>query len=139
MRHGTCYRYDQGCHCAECAAAKTAHGREMRARRRERQAPSYQRELAAARALKETYRGTCRACGKPTTGCNGPGSAPELCQACYLISIRAPHGTRSAYNAGCRCAACTAANRDSQRAYRASKREGGGGSPTPRPPTSNAS
>lgn len=59
-RHGTEYGYRRkGCDCAECTAA-------------------HELTLAHNRALKETYRGSCRVCGKPTTGCDGPGKY-ELC------------------------------------------------------------
>lgn len=39
-----------------------------------------------ARARKASYRGTCRNCGAPTTGCDGPLAAPELCIACSRIA-----------------------------------------------------
>jgi hypothetical protein len=35
---------------------------------------------AKARAIKDTYRGTCRACGEPTSGGDGPDDAREYCQ-----------------------------------------------------------
>jgi len=66
---------------------------------------------AVSRRLKETYRGVCENCSCQTTGCNGPDSAPSLCATCYTDSIRAPHGTRSRYNAGCRCEKCRKALR----------------------------
>lgn len=33
-----------------------------------------------ARAIKESYRGTCHACGEPTSGGDGPREAREYCQ-----------------------------------------------------------
>lgn len=39
--------------------------------------------------------------------------------------MAAEHGTHSAYVLGCRCADCTAANRDYMRAYRQRRRTGG--------------
>jgi hypothetical protein len=33
-----------------------------------------------ARAIKDSYRGTCRACGEPTSGGDGPNDAREYCQ-----------------------------------------------------------
>jgi hypothetical protein len=35
---------------------------------------------AKARAIKESYRGTCLACGEPTSGGDGPREAREYCQ-----------------------------------------------------------
>jgi hypothetical protein len=81
-RHGTPWGYDKGCRCEACSSAKLAKRRAARARARAANAPAYQRELAASRARKERYRGTCRNCGATTTGCDGPGSAPELCYRC---------------------------------------------------------
>lgn len=78
-RHGTTYGYDKGCRCDECRVSKMARRRRARALARAANRPSYQRELAAGRALKERYRGSCTVCGKPTTGSDGPGSAPTLC------------------------------------------------------------
>jgi hypothetical protein len=34
------------------------------------------------RARKDSYRGTCEDCGKPTTGSDGPALAPRLCAPC---------------------------------------------------------
>jgi hypothetical protein len=50
---------------------------------------AYERELAANRARKELYRGACVDCGAPTTGCNGPGKAPERCHLCSRKMRRA--------------------------------------------------
>jgi hypothetical protein len=84
-RHGTSWGYDKGCRCEACSSAKLAKRRAARARARAANSPAYQRELAASRALKERYRGTCRNCGAATTGCDGPGSARELCYRCAPI------------------------------------------------------
>lgn len=82
-RHGTRYAYERKrCRCAACREAKRVDGRRKRDRRRAENRPSYQRELAASRAVKETYRGTCKLCGAATTGCDGPGLAREICAAC---------------------------------------------------------
>ena len=35
-----------------------------------------------SRRRKLGYGGWCRECGAPTTGCNGPGKAPKLCNHC---------------------------------------------------------
>lgn len=82
VRHGTKYRYDQGCRCDECRTAKTRSRRKMRDRARAVNSPAYQRELAAARALKDRYSGTCERCGGPTSGSNGRAAAPPVCAAC---------------------------------------------------------
>lgn len=34
------------------------------------------------RARKDSYRGTCRRCGAPTDGSNGPDAAPDECMSC---------------------------------------------------------
>lgn len=81
-RHGTAYGYDQGCRCQECRAAKLKKRRDQRVLGREQNRPSYVRELAHGRALKETYRGRCADCGRPTNGSNGPGSAATRCVKC---------------------------------------------------------
>lgn len=81
-RHGTRYHYDLGCHCDACRAAATAWRRASRDRSRAARTPGYLNELAGARARHEAYRGRCRGCGAKTTGCFGPGKAPDLCQRC---------------------------------------------------------
>lgn len=87
LRHGTAYHYDLGCRCNECGDAKRAKRRAARDKARAENRPSYQRELAASRALKENYRGTCENCGAATTGCNGPNSAPTLCLRCSAVEV----------------------------------------------------
>jgi hypothetical protein len=82
MRHGSKYCYNKGCRCARCREAQRVSRKAARDRARALNSPSYQRELAASRALKETYRGVCEGCGKPTTGCDGPGTARQLCLRC---------------------------------------------------------
>lgn len=82
MSHGTSYRYDQGCRCDECRKAKMLARRHERDKARAQGRPSYHRELAASRALKERYRGTCHLCGAATTGCFGPDKAPTVCGNC---------------------------------------------------------
>jgi hypothetical protein len=89
MKHGTAYRYDLGCRCADCSAAKLAKRRAARARARAENRPSYQRELAASRARKARYRGTCAECGVATTGAGGPDSAPHLCHRCSVRAVGA--------------------------------------------------
>lgn len=87
-RHGTVYGYEQGCRCDKCRAAKTARRREQRDRARAANSSSYQRELATARRLKESYRGVCVDCGKPTSwgGGSSPGVGPsERCAACRRV------------------------------------------------------
>jgi hypothetical protein len=45
--------------------------------------PDYnERQLVAVRDRKRGYAGACADCGKPTSGCNGPGLAPLRCVAC---------------------------------------------------------
>jgi hypothetical protein len=87
LKHGTKYRYDQGCHCDKCREAKMAARRTSRDRARALNSPAYQRELAASRALKERYRGQCERCGNPTSGCHGPGLAPTLCLSCSATKV----------------------------------------------------
>lgn len=41
------------------------------------------------RKRRQRYQGTCQGCGKPTTGCNGPGNAPRWCWDCYVASPEA--------------------------------------------------
>ncbi len=43
------------------------------------------RSLATARALKESYRGTCVDCGASTNGSDGPGKASKRCVPCGAI------------------------------------------------------
>jgi hypothetical protein len=82
-KHGTAYGYDdKGCRCSACRTAKMQKRRMERAKARAENRPSYRRELAASRALKERYRGTCKLCGAPTTGCNGKDAAPDICVHC---------------------------------------------------------
>lgn len=81
-RAGSKHFYDKGCRCDECRSAKLNYNRGQRARERAENRPSYVNELASARARKELYRGECRECGAPTTGCDGPGSARALCIGC---------------------------------------------------------
>lgn len=71
--------YLYGCRCDECRAASNASRKAWRHRQRDMNSPKYQAELATARKAKERYRGACEVCGKPTTGCNGPGRAPKRC------------------------------------------------------------
>src|SRR5919108_2892145 len=40
------------------------------------------------RARRESYRGRCRRCGRPTRGSDGPGRAPEWCHACAPLRRR---------------------------------------------------
>jgi hypothetical protein len=47
-----------------------------------------------ARARKDSYRGTCRECGAPTTGCYGPGKAPTKCAACERANPHNRYWTR---------------------------------------------
>jgi hypothetical protein len=82
VRHGTAYCYDNGCRRPECRDAKRAKRRAARDRSRAANTPAYQRELAASRALKERYRGTCENCGGPTSGADGKGTAAKLCCHC---------------------------------------------------------
>ena len=78
---------------------------------------------AKARARKDSYRGTCESCGAPTDGSNGRGAAPTRCDPCYRIAVAAQHGTRSKYNLGCRCAACTAVATVAHREYMARRKQ----------------
>ena len=78
MTHGTRYGYRKGCRCDECRAEALAYKHQWRKQNPE----AYARELARGRAYKEGNRGTCRECGKRTTGCHGPGKAPTLCISC---------------------------------------------------------
>jgi hypothetical protein len=57
---GSAWGYRRGCRCDGCTTGNSDG-------------------LAAARARKERYRGSCIVCGKPTTGCKGPGRAPNRC------------------------------------------------------------
>lgn len=82
MKHGLASSYNGGCRCARCRAAKMTARRAYRERARAANTPAYQRELAAGRARKETYRGTCEECGAPTNGCNGPSKASRICATC---------------------------------------------------------
>lgn len=61
--------------------------RDWRRKGREEQSAAYLAELAANRANKERYRGTCRECGASTSGANGPGSASELCCRCSARAV----------------------------------------------------
>lgn len=45
----------------------------------------HEKHLAGCRRMKESYRGVCVDCGAPTTGCNGPGTAPDRCIHCQPI------------------------------------------------------
>ncbi len=82
-RHGTRYGYDKGCRCYYCTEAKLKHRRDQRAKARAENRPSYQRELAYGRALKETYRAArAGSAVAPTTGCDGPTKVRELCKHC---------------------------------------------------------
>lgn len=74
--------YKRGCRCDECREIARVARRDRRNRSRAARSPAYLRELAAARACKERYRGTCTSCGASTTGGDGPGTAPELCCHC---------------------------------------------------------
>ena len=69
-------------------------------------------------ARKASYGGTCEKCGARTFGGNGRARAPKMCLACTTVARAAAHGTRSKYNAGCRCDECTTANREAGRALR---------------------
>jgi hypothetical protein len=40
------------------------------------------------RARRESYRGRCRGCGRPTRGSDGPGRAPEWCPECAPLQRR---------------------------------------------------
>lgn len=117
MNHGTAYRYNLGCRCDACRAASTAKRRRARAKARALRSPAYLRELAAARALKERYRGTCQDCGAPTSWSDSKRPI-KRCDPCHRKSVAAQHGTPSKYNAGCRCADCRSAHRDRMRTYR---------------------
>ena len=86
INHGTRWGYNKrGCRCAECSAAQSAYMKGYRARK----PAAYQRELAANRKRKESYRGVCERCGSPTWG-DGPGRSRRLCASCNgrLISQR---------------------------------------------------
>lgn len=54
---------------------------------------------------------------------NGEGRDPKRCLSCARERIAAQHGTRSKYQAGCRCADCTKANRDAAREYSQRRRQ----------------
>lgn len=113
-RHGTVYHYDLGCRCDLCREAKRVLRKKQRDRARAEHRPSYLRELARSRALKERYRGTCQDCGAPTSWSDSKRPI-QRCVACDRASKAAQHGTRSKYQAGCRCDDCRRANRESQR------------------------
>jgi hypothetical protein len=101
---GSAYRYDQGCRCGQCREAKRVKRKRARDRSRDLNTASYQRELATSRALKERYRGTCRECGKPTTGSDGPQSGRELCVRCSNTAIGASRRGSGAHAAAIRAA-----------------------------------
>jgi hypothetical protein len=88
---GSPYRYDQGCRCAECRELKRVKRKRARDRARAANSPSYQRALAASRALKERYRGTCEECGAATSWAGGrdrPASS-KRCESCQIALARA--------------------------------------------------
>lgn len=58
----------------------------------------------------------CAECGGPVT------RNRRLCRACYLARPAPECGTRSSYVLGCRCPACTAAERDYAREYNRRRR-----------------
>jgi len=87
VHHGTAYRYKQGCRCGECREAQRIARRKTRDRARAENRPSYQRELATGRAVKERYRGVCQGCGASTTGCDGPSSARQFCYRCSAAIV----------------------------------------------------
>ncbi len=83
------------------------------------------------RARHERHRGTCADCGGPTSWPGGDNGPPTRCQACYrarraATAKRAEHGTRSRYEAGCKCEACKAAHADYHRAMYRRQREAAG-------------
>jgi hypothetical protein len=121
MKHGTTYGYEKGCRCTHCTEAKRIAHQASRQRLRAANAPSYQRELATARAYKETTRGTCKDCGNPTSWSDSKRPI-KRCDPCYRQHTAAQHGTYSKYTAGCRCDPCRTANTERMRQYRAARR-----------------
>lgn len=48
------------------------------------------------KARKDSYRGVCIDCGKPTSGCNGPGaSAPQRCADCHALAAARLQGAKA--------------------------------------------
>lgn len=75
LRHGTVYRYKQGCRCAECTAAKTADMREYVSNVRARDGVSPTQKIRPAKPTR-----SCVECGNQTRSRN---SVPR-CKPCSL-------------------------------------------------------
>ena len=86
---GSAYFYDRGCRCHRCRDEKRLKRRRSRDRARASNSPAYQRELAASRALKCSYRGTCERCGGATRYHGHGLRVASLCAKCSREDLAA--------------------------------------------------